>query len=311
MANANPSLTVTTMERPVDRGLTPLIVLSDMAQRREMRAGDEDWTGTTSSARRRKLQNRLNQRAYERRRASRRQLSAAHANQGSGQGHGTRATNDAADATELIPYPQEFAMVPLTEGCIPGSGCALLRPGAQGVLRQFAKKAYEDYVLGCPQPWYLSTLIQVNVFNALVHNGFALGFSDHWQSRGATSPFAIIGPGPSWDSYPPSLRPTALQRTVPHHPWIDLFPIPQMRDNILRSFNRLDMDDLCGDLLDVKPGLDGKPNLIVWGDPWDPRGWEASVLFLRKWGWMLRGCLDVLQATNYWRERRGEGKILF
>ncbi|KAJ4238282.1 hypothetical protein NW757_013176 [Fusarium falciforme] len=203
------------MERPINRGLTPLIVLSDMVQRREIRATDEDWTGTTSRARRRKLQNRLNQRAY----------------------------------------------------------------GAQGALRQFAKKAYEDYVLGCPQPWHLSTLIQVNVFNALVHNGFTLGFSDHWQSRAATSPFAIIGPGPSWDSYPPSLRPTALQRTVPHHPWIDLFPIPQMRDNILRSFSRLDMDDLCGDLLDVKPGLDGKPNLIVWGDPWDPRGWEpASTL---------------------------------
>lgn len=52
------------MERPINRGLAPLIVLSDMVQRREIRAADEDWTGTTSGARRRKLQNRLNQRAY-------------------------------------------------------------------------------------------------------------------------------------------------------------------------------------------------------------------------------------------------------
>lgn len=66
----NPSLTETTMENPIGPVAAPLIKLSDMAQRREIRTADEDWTGTTSSARRRKLQNRLNQRAYGKYRAS-------------------------------------------------------------------------------------------------------------------------------------------------------------------------------------------------------------------------------------------------
>ncbi|KAM5366405.1 hypothetical protein ACJZ2D_010515 [Fusarium nematophilum] len=334
MTNPNPPLTETTMENLMDRVAAPLIKLSDMAQRREIRTADEDWTGTTSSARRRKLQNRLNQRAYgkyraslreefaqsgiclclghaERRKASRRRLAVTQPEQGSIQRHASLSTTHAADAPESPSGSQQLTAVSPPAGCTPGSGCLLLRPGAQGALRQFVKKAYEGYVLGCPQPWYLSTLIQVNVFNALVQNGFALGFSDCWQRKGAISPFSIIGPGQSCDSYPPCLRPTALQRTVPHHPWIDLFPIPQMRDHILLSFHHLDMDELCGDLLDVKPGLDGKPSLVVWRDPWDLRGWEASALFLRKWGWMLGGCRDILQATNYWRQKRGEDRILF
>ena len=51
------------MQHPVGEGPVPPIVLSDMTQRREMRTPAEDWTGTTNSAERRKLQNRLNQRA--------------------------------------------------------------------------------------------------------------------------------------------------------------------------------------------------------------------------------------------------------
>ncbi|KAF5623758.1 uncharacterized protein FTJAE_10519 [Fusarium tjaetaba] len=284
----------------------PLIKLSDMAQRREIRTASEDWTGITSTAKRRKLQNRLNQRAYERRKASRRSASL-HPEQGSTPRYATMATPDAPEQSTT----QFLNMVKHPAGYKPKSGCVLLRPDAQGAIRQFVKKAYEDYVLGCPQPWYLSTLIQVNVFNALVQNGIALGFSDRWQRKGVISPFSIIGPLEPCDSYPVNLQPTALQRTVPHHPWIDLYPIPRMRDNILLSLQHLDKDELCSDLLDVRPGLDEKPSLVVWGDPWDIRGWEASALFIQKWGWMLEGCRDILQATNYWRENRGEDKIFF
>lgn len=40
-----------------------------MPQRREVRKPDDDWTGITSAAERRKLQNRLNQRLYRKSRA--------------------------------------------------------------------------------------------------------------------------------------------------------------------------------------------------------------------------------------------------
>ncbi|KAF5615432.1 hypothetical protein F52700_13402 [Fusarium sp. NRRL 52700] len=295
---------------PANAVVAPRIKLSDMAQRREIRTASEDWTGITSSAKRRKLQNRLNQRAYERRKASRRST-LLHPEQGSRPRYVTIATADAPDVPETPYATQQLTMIKPPAGYTPGSGCILLRPGAQGAIREFVRKAYQDYVLGCPQPWYLSTLIQVNVFNALAQNAIAVGFSDRWQRKGIISPFSTIGPLQSCDFHPLSLQPTALQRTVPHHPWIDLFPIPQMRDNILLSLHHLNMDELCSDLLDVKPGLDGKPSLIVWGDPWDLHGWEASALFLQKWGWMLEGCREILQATNYWRESRGEDRIPF
>ncbi|KAF5240636.1 hypothetical protein FANTH_9487 [Fusarium anthophilum] len=139
------------------------------------------------------------------------------------------ATADTPDAPGPPSATQYLTMIKPPTGYTPESGCQLLRPGAQGAIREFVKKAYQDYVLGCPQPWYLSTLIQVNVFSALVQNGVTLGFSDDWQRKGVMSPFSILGPLQSHDSYPINLQPTALQRSIPHHQWIDLFPIPQMR----------------------------------------------------------------------------------
>ena len=41
----------------------PVVEFLPMSHRLEIRDGNEDWTGKTSSALRRKLQNRLNQRA--------------------------------------------------------------------------------------------------------------------------------------------------------------------------------------------------------------------------------------------------------
>jgi hypothetical protein len=45
---------------------TPAIELAQMKQQTEMRCPEDDWTGLTDAAARRKLQNRLNQRIYSR-----------------------------------------------------------------------------------------------------------------------------------------------------------------------------------------------------------------------------------------------------
>jgi len=87
-----------------------------------------------------------------------------------------------------------------------------------------------------------------------------------------------------------------------------------MRDNMLNGIvaGIFDEDELCADLLNVEDNReDEKPSLIVWGSPWDPQGWEASVAFLRKWGWLINGCLEVLEATNVWRQKRGEKQLSF
>jgi len=113
---------------------------------------------------------------------------------------------------------------------------------------------------------------------------------------------------------PESLAPTLLQRMVLHHPWIDLFPFPTFRDNMLAAIQLgvLDDDELCVDLIEFAGGADGsEPALIVWGEAWDWRSWEVTAGFLRKWGWLAKGCEEMVVATNYWREKRGEKRIVF
>lgn len=74
-----------------------------------------------------------------------------------------------------------------------------------------------------------------------------------------------------------------------------------------------DEDELCHDMLMVTDpnGLADKPALISWSGSWDVHGWEASPAFLRKWGWLLWGCPEIIEGTNYWRQKRGETSVRF
>lgn len=75
-----------------------------------------------------------------------------------------------------------------------------------------------------------------------------------------------------------------------------------------------DEDDLCYDIFEIQDAdmcLEGKTSLIVWGNSWDPYGWEASEEFLKKWHILLSGCSEIWQATNYWRSRRGEKALAY
>ena len=181
-------------------------------------------------------------------------------------------------------------------------------------------------------------VIRLNLFNALARNAVVMGFPiEGLCSVEHTSPFNSYGPLPlsllpassppadpgllsssshNCTSYPAALHPTVLQRSIKHHPWIDLFPFPAFRDNILVAMQKghLNDDDLCLDVLELwAPGIETRPTLVVWGgpddDPSDWRFWEASPAFVRKWGWLLRGSPEMLRATNFWRERRGQSKI--
>ncbi len=110
---------------------------------------------------------------------------------------------------------------------------------------------------------------------------------------------------------PVNLRPTRLQRTVEHHPWIDLFPFPRLRDNLLLQGPEYDDTDICHDVVEIFDRPSEKTGLIVWGEPWIPYSWEVSADFLEKWVWVVKGCDELLQSTNYWRSRRGEPSIHF
>lgn len=197
----------------------------------------------------------------------------------------------------------------------------MYKPLKQTQFRGQTEEALAEYVTGTLRPIRLPSLVSVNIFNALARNAATLRISKEWLEEEAISPFNLHGPGLGQlfielslrGACPDSLRPTALQLSVPHHPWIDLLPIPRLRDNILNAIedpNVCDEDILCYDMVEVNNEHE-KPCLIVWGESWDPHGWEASVAFLRKWGWLLKGCPEILQATNYWRQKRGETRLVF
>lgn len=124
---------------------------------------------------------------------------------------------------------------------------------------------------------------------------------------------------------PPSFSPTPLQRATKHRFWIDSIPCPQLRDNLIRAttpalatgasnpgvpFDEDDFcDDICGGLYD---GFDdcATRGLLVWGDPWLVESWEVTPGFAAKWGYLLRGCEQMILGTNRRREARGEERLV-
>lgn len=87
-----------------------------------------------------------------------------------------------------------------------------------------------------------------------------------------------------------------------------------MRDNAIRHMNVIDNDDLCRDM--IGGHYEGASNIeltgiVVWNDPWCASGWEVTEGFVRKWGFLIKGCWEIINATNRWRELRGDDPLLF
>ncbi|KAL2686748.1 hypothetical protein Neosp_004289 [[Neocosmospora] mangrovei] len=247
----------------------------------------DDWNGITSSAERRRRQNRINQRAWRQRHRRR------PANCSDDASSAQSAATDEADPPQLMVDRAEDLAVP-TGPVILAQGYLLLpTTDRRAKARLFASSAYNDYSSGLPQPGYLPALTHLNVLDAMARNAAAIGISIKGLCRDdLISPFNTYGPsapsaGEIAAACPATLLPTLIQRTIIHHPWIDLIPIPQFRDNVLLAVAAgvMDEDELCADMLSLDDGRGENASLIVWAGSWDLRGWEASVPFLRKWGW--------------------------
>lgn len=174
------------------------------------------------------------------------------------------------------------------------------------LISQLAE-VYNSYVMNCPRSHQLLTVTLMNVHRAFVSNMLTLGLSWEYMQYDSVSPFSMANPGIEPSILPESLRPTPRQRSQPHHAWVDLFPCPVMRNNLLSAGEEWDDDGLCIDIMGFWKGGSTSPfGLIVWGDPSNPDDWEFTEGFLEKWGWTLRGCNELIRATNRWREKRGE-----
>jgi len=167
-------------------------------------------------------------------------------------------------------------------------------------------------------PDHLITLVQYNVLRAAMTN-LRLLSALHTVPPECSQALWIVPvittttstfSGPD-KPVPPSLKPTPLQRAVPHDKWINIIPHPVMRDNCIVAAGTYDSNDMRRDLLgglwEGWPSSDcERRGLIAWSTPWEIGGWEVSEGFLKKWGWLLKGCEGVMEATNRWRALRGE-----
>ncbi|POR35861.1 Uncharacterized protein TPAR_03943 [Tolypocladium paradoxum] len=190
----------------------------------------------------------------------------------------------------------------------------ILDPGSEHnrmVLQCFEGFAYHLYMSRTPQVTLLPGLSQFNFIRALLANVDVLGLSSDQMSDDALSPFNSLCPHQASASatllsrLPAKLRPTDLQCATLHHPWIDLLPVPEMRDNLFRrGLESFDEDELCHALRRRIPSQN--PGVLEWRDPWDPGGWEVTEAFLGFWGWNIAGCWDLFRSTNKWRAQRGE-----
>lgn len=201
-----------------------------------------------------------------------------------------------------------------------------------------------------PAQDHLLHLIQVNVLRGLFDNKvMLLGRTSYLAKIDGAEGLQVVPPEQVFPGraaiisttggLPESCRPTLLQNTVMHATCIDLIPFPSIRDNLIKQEGRFSWaelaEDLVGHLVDPScffgPTCLQKKNIIeeqvlyyideddptvsrngiiVWGPPYRPESWEVTSGFLRKWGWCLKDCEEIIESTNHWRLTRGEDPLV-
>ncbi|KAJ9200722.1 hypothetical protein DTO164E3_3872 [Paecilomyces variotii] len=310
-----------------------------------IRQADEDWTGRSSAAQRRKLQNRLNQRARRERKAiedlqkgivrrprGRPRKSDSEAgsitasskddSENSSHSVGTISSDGAspdADVIEATIVSSGAAAVSQQRGrneqrmARPQEGtfyiCEIDAPSTLQLIDWLEAKV-QKCLQHDPAADMLLTLTQFNVFRAILQNMTVLGLDMKDMKDDTISPFNAANYTDSTLQLPPILFPTMLQKTIPHHPWIDPFPYPSFRDALLLADGTYDDVEFCNDLIgQCGDGSTGQVGIMIWGDPWDPYAWEMTEHFAQKWFWIFSGCRELLVSTNYWRAQRGERRL--
>jgi len=343
----------------------PLGLRAELKLHQDVQSLDDEWSGITDPVIRRKLQNRLNQRAASAslasevmvgssltRRIGRRKAEQKNAREStSPNSSSSRATRlkeaplheridlsdvvalrtkkitgsewhtaaEAFDRTTLSP----FKSIRRKNSC--QRWYEVLLENRLVSIKELAEQLQNTQDTACMYQLpadHLISLVYYNVYRALITNVQLLGLDlNLMYTDDYPSPFLPLSSSASSSirDLPPTLQPTELQKTMAHHPMWDIFPDPEIRDNILR-YGEENIDDMqmCLDMVGDgsytgMENLDTQQTngLIVWGEPWDPYGWEMTECFARKWPFLLRGAITVQNSTNRWRMQRGEEPLDF
>lgn len=166
--------------------------------------------------------------------------------------------------------------------------------------------------------------LPTTIFTSLLHNAIALGFDlDELTSCGVGGLSPFYHPATPQDdpnalvsaatlnlprAPPEHLRPTLTQVLIPHHPSLDLIPLPKLRDRAIslsaampHIFNmwELKLDIYTRGGLGIQKhrvDRDGKTRICR---PWERSSWVAAPWFLRKWSMIVdeeREQLSIRQA---------------
>ncbi|VUC24794.1 unnamed protein product [Clonostachys rosea] len=271
----------------VTRGL---VSLSPMQQLVEANDLDDNWTGLSDAAARRKRQTRLSMRAHRRRKAlegakkSRQESLVA-----CWDGRRQKVLHLPESQAKALNYNHESPVI---------------RQNSDGSIFPLSSD-------------HLIILIQFNVMRAVIVNKQLLSTlepdgTSYYHNPGAVCVLPALA---NTQGLPTSLHPTKTQTMIPHGRWIDIFPHPTWRDNFIHAEGRFNEYDLCSDTLgglfrgELAAECE-RHGIIVWSPPWDFNGWELTEGFVKKWGWSIKGCSDVLEATNKWRSLRGEKPLI-
>jgi hypothetical protein len=113
----------------------------------------------------------------------------------------------------------------------------------------------------------------------------------------------------TYDHLPLNLRPTMAQRTLPHHPVLDILPWPTVRSKLIHVFSQTpDLrppSTLCPTALDFVYDIeDSAEGVRIWGDdPCDWQNWEVGEKVFGKWWWAFDG--EIIKNSNELRVNRG------